>query len=160
MRSAKKTFGVDLTNGEAANLHERFFAAYQGLKKWREQARAKANSKVNEVRTLMGRRKLLPPTSRETFWKRFAGGFLNMIVQGTCADGLKRAMVQLADKLPDEAHMVGTVHDELIVECPVETADEVCQVTEDTMKEAMAEILRGKVPVEVEAKVCECWEEK
>ena len=83
-----------------------------------------------------------------------------MVVQGTCADGLKQAMVQLADKLPDEAHMVGTVHDELIMECPAKITEEVCLLTEDTMKEAMAEILRGKVSVEVEAKVCESWEEK
>ena len=69
-------------------------------------------------------------------------------------------MMQLADKLPDQAHRVGTIHDELIVECPVKMADEVCCLTEEVMKEAMAEILRGKVPVEVEAKVCECWEEK
>ena len=56
--------------------------------------------------------------------------------------------------------MVATIHDELIVECPVKMADEVCHLTEEVMKEAMAEILRGKVPVEVEAKVCECWKEK
>ena len=83
-----------------------------------------------------------------------------MVVQGTCADGLKQAMVQLADKLPDEAHMVGTVHDELIVECPVEMADEVRRLTEEVMKEAMTDVLGSEVPVEVEAKVCECWKEK
>jgi DNA polymerase I-like protein with 3'-5' exonuclease and polymerase domains len=160
VRYAKSGFEVDLTDEEAKDLHEKFFAAYQGLKKWHKEARAKAGSTVNEVRTLFGRRKLLPPYAKDTFWSRFSAGFLNMVVQGTCADGLKQAMVQLADKLPDEAHMVGTVHDELIVECPVKMADEVCQLTEETMKEAMAEILRGKVPVEVEAKVCECWEEK
>ena len=66
----------------------------------------------------------------------------------------------MADKLPEEAQMVATIHDELIVECPVEMADEVCCLTEEVMKEAMAEILRGKVPVEVEANACECWEEK
>ena len=66
----------------------------------------------------------------------------------------------MADKLPEEAHRVGTIHDELIVEYPVKMADEVCHLTEEVMKEAMAEILRGKVPVEVEAKVCECWKEK
>ena len=102
----------------------------------------------------------MPPHNEETFWSRFSPGFLNMVVQGTCADGLKQAMVQLADKLPEEAHMVATIHDELIVECPVKMADEVCHLTEEVMKEAMAEILRGKVPVEDEAKVCECWEEK
>ena len=83
-----------------------------------------------------------------------------MVVQGTCADGLKQAMVELADKLPEEAHMVGTVHDELIVECPVEIADEVCHLTEEVMREAMAGVLKSQVPVEVEAKVCECWKEK
>ena len=83
-----------------------------------------------------------------------------MVTQGTCADGLKLAMVQLADKLPDEAHMVGTIHDELIVECPVEMADEVCRLTEEVMQEAMFDVLKSEVPVEVEANVCECWEEK
>ena len=83
-----------------------------------------------------------------------------MVVQGTCADGLKQAMVQLADKLPEEAHMVATIHDELIVECPVEIADEVCRLTEETMKQAMSSVLGANVPVEAEAKVCECWKEK
>ena len=83
-----------------------------------------------------------------------------MVVQGTCADGLKQAMVQLVDKLPDQAHMVATIHDELIVECRVEIADEVCRLTEEVMQEAMSGILESKVPVEVEPKVCECWKEK
>ena len=69
-------------------------------------------------------------------------------------------MVQLADKLPDEAHLVATIHDELIVECPVEMADEVCRLTEEVMKKAMSDVFRAEVPVEVEAKVCECWKEK
>ena len=160
VRYAKSGFEVDLTYEEAVDLHEKFFATYQGLKKWHEEARAKAGSTANEVRTLFGRRKLLPPHNEETVWSRFSAGFLNMVVQCTCADGLKQAMVQLADKLPDEAQMVGTVHDELIVECPVEIADEVCHLTEEVMREAMAGVLKSQVPVEVEAKVCECWKEK
>jgi DNA polymerase I-like protein with 3'-5' exonuclease and polymerase domains len=160
VRYAKSAFEVDLTYEEAVSLHEKFFAAYKGLKKWHEEARSKAGSTVNEVRTLFGRRKLLPPHAEDTFWSRFSAGFLNMVVQGTCADGLKQAMVQLAAKLPDEAHMVGTVHDELIVECPVKMADEVCRLTEEVMKEAMSDVLGSEVPVEVEAKVCECWKEK
>jgi len=160
VRYAKSSFCVELTYDEAVDLHKKFFDTYKGLAKWHKQARANADSKVDEVRTLTGRRKLLPPKSKGTFWSRFSAGFLNMVVQGTCADGLKQAMVQLADKLPKDAQMIGTVHDELIVECPTKTAKKVCQLTADTMKKAMAEILRGKVPVEVEAKVCECWEEK
>jgi DNA polymerase I-like protein with 3'-5' exonuclease and polymerase domains len=160
VRYAKSSYGVELTYDEAVDLHKKFFDTYKGLAKWHKQARVNADSKVDEVRTLTGRRKLLPPKSEDTFWSRFSAGFLNMVVQGTCADGLKQAMVQLADKLPDEAQMVGTVHDELIMECPAKITEEVCLLTEDTMKEAMAEILRGKVSVEVEAKVCESWEEK
>ena len=131
VKYAKSGFEVDLTYEEAVSLHEKFFAAYQGLKKWHKEARAKAGSTVNEVRTLFGRRKLLPPHNEETFWSRFSAGFLNMVVQGTCADGLKQAMVQLADRLPKDAQMIGTVHDELIVECPTKTAKKVCQLAED-----------------------------
>jgi DNA polymerase I-like protein with 3'-5' exonuclease and polymerase domains len=160
VKYAKSGFEVDLTYNEAVSLHEKFFGTYQGLKRWHEEARSKAGSAVNEVRTLFGRRKLLPPHNEETFWSRFSAGFLNMVVQGTCADGLKHAMVHLADKLPDEAQMVGTIHDELIVECPADSAKEVCQLTEEVMREAMFSVLGSEVPVEVEAKVCECWEEK
>jgi DNA polymerase-1 len=160
VRYAKSSYGVELTYDEAVDLHKKFFDTYKGLAKWHKQARANADSKVDEVRTLTGRRKLLPPKSEDTFWSRFAAGFLNMVVQGTCADGLKQAMVQLADKLPKDAQMIGTVHDELIVECPTKTAKKVCQLTEDIMKEAMSGVLGTEVPVEVEAKVCECWEEK
>ena len=122
--------------------------------------KAKADGEENEVRTLMNRRKILPPKSRDTFWSRFSAGFLNMVVQGTCADGLKQAMVKLTNKLPRGACIVATVHDELVVECPARTARKTCQLTVDTMKEAMTEILRGEVPVEVDAKVCDSWDEK
>ena len=160
VKYARSGFEVDLTYDEAVSLHEKFFGTYQGLKRWHEEARSKAGGDATEVRTLFGRRKLLPPHNEETFWSRFSAGFLNMVVQGTCADGLKQAMVQLADKLPDQAHMVGTVHDELIVECTVEMADEVRRLTEEVMQEAMSDVLGSAVPVEVEANVCECWKEK
>ena len=151
---------MDLTYEEAVDLHEKFFDAYQGLKGWHKEARAKAGGEVDEVRTLYGRRKLLPPHNKDTFWSRFSAGFLNMVVQGTCADGLKQAMVQLADQLPEAAHMVATIHDELIVECPAKMADKVCCLTEEIMQQAMSDVLGTEIPVEVEAKVCECWKEK
>jgi DNA polymerase I-like protein with 3'-5' exonuclease and polymerase domains len=83
----------------------------------------------SKVRTLMRCRKLPPPKSEDTVSSRFSAVLPNMAVQGTCADGLKQAMVQLADKLPDEAHIIGTVHDELIGECPTGMAEEVCRLT-------------------------------
>jgi len=61
------------------------------------------------------------------------------------------------DPPPDRTFGYG---DELIVECPVGTADEVCRLTEEVMKEALSDVLGSEVPVEVEAKVCECWKEK
>jgi DNA polymerase-1 len=111
---------------------------------------------VREVRTVLGRRRLIPETASE--WERFTA-LVNTPVQGGCADGMKRALVLLAGRLPAEARLLSTVHDEVIVEAPETMADEVCTLVRETLIEAMAALF-PQVPIEVEAGVCAHWGEK
>jgi DNA polymerase-1 len=157
VRFAKTSYGVDLTESDAEAFRNRFFEAYPGLKRWHNENWQRAKNGATEVRTVTGRRRLLPsgPTKE---WQRFTG-LVNTVVQGGCADGLKYAMVNLAQRLPEGAHIVSTIHDELIVEAPQELAEEVKALVCQSMVEAM-ELLFPQVPIEVEAKVVANWGEK
>ena len=68
-------------------------------------------------------------------------------------------MVDLADKLPPAASIVSTVHDELIVECTSDTAEEVKALVETAMLDAVQTMFPG-VRFEVEAGICASWAEK
>jgi DNA polymerase I-like protein with 3'-5' exonuclease and polymerase domains len=72
---------------------------------------------------------------------------------------MKQALVWLAERLPVEARIVSTVHDEVIVEVPTTMAEHVCDIVKATMVEAMAALF-PQVPIEVEAGVCSNWAEK
>jgi DNA polymerase-1 len=76
---AASSYGVTLTEQEAEQIRKLFFARYQGLKRWHSQAWKRAEEGVSEVRTRLGRRRLLPDLS--TKWKRFSA-LVNAPVQG------------------------------------------------------------------------------
>jgi DNA polymerase I-like protein with 3'-5' exonuclease and polymerase domains len=69
---------------------------------------------------------------------------------------MKRALVALAAALPEGAFIVSTVHDELIVEAPLEIAEQVKELTCSAMIEAMS-CIYPEVPIVVEAIVCSNW---
>jgi hypothetical protein len=84
---------------------------------------------------------------------------LNLPIQGSAADGLKAALGLLwkrRSELPEDASLVLSVHDELVVECRREDAEEVARIVREVMTEGMRRILRS-VPVEVEVTVCQDW---
>jgi len=147
---------VTLDLDQAEHIRRQFFRTYGAIRQWHGESRNKANAGASEVRTVLGRRRLIPETASE--WERFTA-LVNTPVQGGCADGMKRAIVLLAKRLPAEARMISTVHDELLVEAPDDLAEEMRLLVEDTMIEAMAELF-PQVPIEVEASVVTHWGEK
>ena len=155
VRYARTTYGVELTDSAAANIRREFFKHYRGLTAWHRSARSKG-SKTNEGRTVIGRRRLLGEGASD--WERFQAQ-VNYVVQGSCADGLKYALVALVAQLPREARIIGTVHDEILVECPRESAQTVLETVRDAMLGACRRLF-GDLPVEVEGKVCETWADK
>jgi len=154
---AKKAYGVEMEYDRAREIHGRFFSAYNGLRKWHERSREAASKDLKSVRTVSGRVRWLPE-GKDTEWIRFVG-LLNTSVQGGSADALKQAMVNLADKLPSSASIVSTVHDELIVECASDAAEEIKALVETAMLDAVQTMFPG-VRFEVEAGICDSWAEK
>ncbi|MEX2535627.1 MAG: DNA polymerase I [Trueperaceae bacterium] len=108
------------------------------------------------VETLLGRRRLIPDisagnrTARE-YAERTA---YNMPIQGTAADIMKLAMVQLAPALTElGAGMILQVHDELVVEAPRDVANQAGELLRDTMENAYA----MDVPLLVEVGTGDNW---
>ena len=120
-----------------------------------EQAREKGY-----VETLWHRRRDLPELKSSNFNMRSFGErvALNMPIQGTAADIMKLAMVNVDRALKKEAlaaRLVLQVHDELIVECPEEEAERVQKI----LKEEMENVVSLSVPLTVDTKTGKTWAE-
>jgi DNA polymerase-1 len=152
---ARANYGVILSLDEAERFRKRFFSHYTGLKAWHSQAWLRAPFAV-EGRTILGRRRLPAPDA--TDWDRFQL-LVNHSVQGTAADGLKKSLVRLFTELPFGVKIIGTAHDEVILEADCEDAPEVEAWAANVMETEMAKLLPG-IPVKVEHTICESWNQK
>ena len=156
VRYAASSYGVAISEDEAEEIRRAFFRTYGALRQWHGESHNIAERGVGEVRTVLGRRRLIPKDADA--WQRFTA-LVNTPVQGGCADGMKRAIVLIAARLPAGARIISTVHDEVIVESPEADAETVCAVVRELMISAMADLF-PKVPIEVEAGICNRWSEK
>jgi DNA polymerase I len=156
VRYAAAAYGIALDEAEAREIRAAFFRTYGHLRQWHGLSHQKAEKGVTEVRTRLGRRRLIPETASD--WERFTA-LVNTPVQGGCADGMKQALVLLAERLPEGTRILSTVHDELIVEVPEALADAVRELVAATMRDAM-QALFPEVPIEVDTGTCNHWGEK
>ena len=150
---------IGVRPAEAREYMNAYLNRYSGVRDYMhnvvEQARADGY-----VRTLWNRRRDLPELRSSNFNTRAFGErvALNMPIQGTAADIIKLAMVHVRDRLLHEglqAKLVLQVHDELIVECPVEETDTVIRI----LKEEMEQVATLSVPLTVDAKAGRTWAE-
>jgi DNA polymerase-1 len=145
---ARGSYGVELSEDEAAHYRSAFFRGYPGLAAWhRRTGRTKGES--IQTRTLAGRRRLDVGRFTEK---------LNTPVQGTGADGLKLALALLWERRHEApgAFPVLAVHDEVVVECDREQAPAVSEWLKRAMVDAMAPLIEP-VPVEVEVRLGRTW---
>jgi DNA polymerase-1 len=165
MRSRAKTinFGVMYGQGpralsqqlripfdEAKNFIEEYFDKYPGIKGFIEGAKESARER-GYAQTLFGRRRLLPEIDSgegrlRSFAERIA---VNMPIQGTAADIIKIAMIEIDRTLTDKdlgARMILQVHDELVFDVPGEEQERVAGIVREKM-EAAADL---SVPLVVE----------
>lgn len=91
---------------------------------------------VGYVETLFGRRRPTPDLNSSNFIVREAAKRIaaNMPIQGTEADLMKIAMLEIEKKLEGVGQQVLQIHDSILVECPEENAENVSRILEDTME--------------------------
>jgi DNA polymerase I-like protein with 3'-5' exonuclease and polymerase domains len=147
---ARKNFSVVFTLAQAEQFGTAFLNHYKGIREWHERTEREMPP---ELRTASGRVTYYP-YSDEGFNAR-----LSFPIQGTAADGLKAAVVMLHPRLRRlGARIILVVHDELLIECPEEHAEEVKALMRECMIAGMARYVPS-VPIAVEPKVRSTWAE-
>ena len=115
---------LGIGRNDAQDYIDRFFARYPGVRRFMETTKAQAHE-LGYVETLFGRRLYLPEIqSRNAAQRQYAERTaINAPLQGTAADLIKRAMIDVAAWLPANApdlRMILQVHDELVFEGPAD----------------------------------------
>ncbi|MFT7414255.1 MAG: DNA polymerase-1 [Methylophagaceae bacterium] len=152
-----KQLGIE--RHQAADYMTTYFERYPGVKRYMESTREQAKLD-GYVETLFGRRLFLPEINasngmRRQYAERTA---INAPMQGTAADIIKRAMIDIhrwliAEKSP--IRMIMQVHDELVFEVPVEQID----TAKAKIEQFMSNAAKLDVPLEVGIGTGDNWEQ-
>ncbi len=149
---------LDISRTEAQDYVDRYFIRYPGVKDYmartREQARAQGY-----VETVFGRRLYLPEiNARNAMRRQYAERTaINAPMQGTAADIIKRAMIDVDRQLREtdlNVRMIMQVHDELVFE----VAGEILEEARDLIKNSMAGAAELAVPLVVDIGVGDNWD--
>ncbi len=140
---------LGITVQEATEYIDYYFSCYPEIKIYMKKAISMAKSN-GYVKTLFGRRCFVKDINNKIFYiQQFAErAAINAPLQGTAADLIKRAMIQLFDQL-SEGKMILQIHDELLVEVKEENVQEVAIL----MKNIMENVVKLSIPLKVEVKV-------
>ncbi|MEG8200306.1 DNA polymerase I [Pseudomonas sp. 5FOS] len=152
-----KQIGVD--RKQSQDYIDRYFARYPGVLAYMERTRAQA-AEQGFVETLFGRRLYLPDINAKNpaLRKGAERTAINAPMQGTAADIIKRAMVNVDNWLTEsglDARVILQVHDELVLEV---REDLVAQV-KDEIRQHMSRAAQLDVPLLVEAGIGANWDE-
>ena len=131
---------MDIPNDQARDILEAFFSGFPRVREFMDQTVIEAR-RLGYTSTIMGRRRRIPELASENFRIRQMGERMaqNAPVQGSAADVFKVAMVRLAHALKAEglsSRIVLTVHDELVLEVPLNEKDAAEALTRSVMEGA------------------------
>lgn len=149
---------LNISRTDAQTYVNTYFERYPGVRRYMDETRAEA-AETGYVETLYGRRLYLPDINAGKQMLRRAAErtAINAPMQGTAADIIKLAMVDVANWLHSgkyKAKMVMQVHDELIFEVPEDELDEVCA----GIRFRMQHCAHLDVPLIVDVGVGDSWE--
>lgn len=129
---------LGISRKEAKEYIDNYFEKFSGVHKYMNDVVEKAKED-GYVKTLFNRRRNIPELQNSNYNIRAFGErvALNMPIQGTSADIIKIAIVKIFNKFREEdiaAHIIVTVHDEIVVEVKKEEADRVKDIIKDLME--------------------------
>jgi len=150
---------TELSREEAGKFIAAYFEKYPGVKKYLELTKEQARQ-TGYVQTILGRKRLIPEINAANRMVREAAErmAINMPVQGTSADIIKKAMVNLHREMLQrklKSKMLLQVHDELVFEVPENELPEMRQL----VPEKMVNAIQLSIPLKVDTKVGRNWGE-
>jgi DNA polymerase-1 len=154
---------LGIAREEAAAYIKKYFERFPGIRAYMDETRDFCRSH-GYVKTLFGRKCHYPDikasnASIRSFNERAA---INARLQGTAADIIRRAMIRMEDALAAKklaAQMLLQVHDELIFEVPDDEVAATLPVVQHTMQDAPFPAVLLSVPLHVDARAADNWDE-
>ena len=149
--------GIDIKT--AKEFIDNYLETYPGIKEYMDEEKKEAY-KLGYVETLMGRKREIPELHDKNYMVRSAGEriALNTPIQGTAADILKKAMVEIYDEFKKrglKSKMLLQVHDELVFNVYNDELETVKEIVKDIMENTY----KLSVPLKVEIAVGSNWYE-
>ncbi len=131
---------IGVTPQAAQDFINAYFAGFPRVRAFIDRTLEEAR-RTGVVKTMFGRRRLVPELNSRDFQRRSAAEreAVNLPIQGTAADIMKRAMIDVHRALASAqagARMILTVHDELLFEVPDASADSVAALVRERMQSA------------------------
>jgi DNA polymerase-1 len=150
---------IGVSKEEAQAFIDAYFAGFPRVRGFIDDTLQRARE-TGVVKTMFGRRRLVPELNSRNGQIRAQAEreTVNMPIQGTAADILKRAMIDLHEALPKRglhARMILTVHDELLFESPRDESEAAAATVRDHMESAV----QLTVPLTVDVGIGENWKE-
>ncbi|MEA3288230.1 MAG: DNA polymerase I [Candidatus Marinimicrobia bacterium] len=148
---------LEITMSEAAQLISEYFATYPGIRNYIDETLEFAREH-KYVQTLFGRKRPIPDIDASNRMSREGAERVatNMPIQGTAADIIKIAMIQVYDHMQGAAlksKMILQVHDELVFEGPETELEQLSTLVKDTMEQAV----KLDIPLTVDIGIGDNW---
>jgi DNA polymerase-1 len=148
---------LEIKNSEAKDIIDRYFSTYPNVRDYMDRTKKFAHEN-GYVETLLGRRRYLSQINNANASARAEDerAAINMPIQGTAADMIKIAMVNIYNDFQKEklkSKMLLQVHDELVFEVKKDELDQVKGIVVERMENA----IKLNVPIVVETGVGENW---
>ena len=148
---------LEIPAKEAKKFIEKYYELYPGVKRYMDEI-VKEAYEVGSVRTLFNRKRTIDELNNKNYMIRQQGEriALNTPIQGTCADIMKKAMVEIYKTFKEkniQSKMLLQVHDELIFDVKKEEKDEVIRIVKDKMENA----IKLDVPIKVSSDLGTNW---
>ena len=140
---------------QAKEFISKYFAKRPHLRRYLDQIRSQSE-KQGYIETFFGRRRLLPEIKNRNFQVREASfrQAINMPIQGTEADLMKMAMIELDKHLEPDCRQAMQVHDSILVECPAAKAEAVGALMKKVMENVYPKL---GISLEVEIAIDDRW---
>ena len=146
---------LGISRKQAKKYIDEYLAEYEGIKNFMENMTEKAKE-TGYVETLFHRRRYIPELKSNNYMVRQFGARVAM--KGTAADIMKIAMINVHKELLErelKAKIVLQVHDEMMIEAPVEEAEQIKEI----IKKQMESAITLKVPLIADVSEAENWYE-
>lgn len=148
---------LNISAKKAKEYIDKYFETYSDVKEYMQKNVENA-TKDGYIETLLGRRRVINELRSSNFNVRSFGerAAMNMPLQGSSADIIKLAMIGVDKALKKgnyKAKLVLQVHDELVIDCPIDEADDVSKILKNEMENAV----KLRIPLTVDVNIGRSW---